>query len=148
MGTMVIRWVPHVQTHIYRHPKAHFEWDDFVRFRELCNINITEVKGSDGLWSICICEKIGYPKTHWIIIMHPIHMLFWMHLMFEQSHLLGRCSRRLICTRRECDFPTSEACVVVTPRWIIEHIGQLLEDATLGCLGHIRQTVLMYPLVN
>jgi len=29
----------------------------------------------------------------------------------------------------ECDFPT-EACVVVTPRWIIEHIGQLLEDAT------------------
>lgn len=42
--------------------EAHFEWDDFVRFRELCNINITE------------------------------------------------------------------ACVVVTPRWIIEHIGQLLEE--------------------
>jgi len=42
--------------------EVHFEWDDFVRFRELCNINITE------------------------------------------------------------------ACVVVSPRWIIEHIGQLLEE--------------------
>ena len=86
------------QNHIYRHSKAHFEWDDFVRFREMCNINITEVKNSDGLWSICICQKIGYPKTHWIIIMHPIHMLLWMHPMFEQTHLLGRFSRRLICT--------------------------------------------------
>lgn len=42
--------------------EVNFEWDDFVRFRELCNINITE------------------------------------------------------------------ACLVVTPRWIIEHIGQLLEE--------------------
>ncbi|CAE7720427.1 unnamed protein product [Symbiodinium sp. KB8] len=42
--------------------EAHFEWDDFVRFRELCNINITE------------------------------------------------------------------ATVVVTAGWIIEHIGKLLED--------------------
>lgn len=23
--------------------EVNFEWDDFVRFRELCNINITEV---------------------------------------------------------------------------------------------------------
>ncbi|CAE7228326.1 unnamed protein product [Symbiodinium natans] len=41
--------------------EANFEWDEFVRFREMCNINITE------------------------------------------------------------------ACVVVTPAWIIEHTGKLLE---------------------
>ena len=28
------------------HIQVHFEWDDFVRFRELCNINITEAHRS------------------------------------------------------------------------------------------------------
>lgn len=32
--------------HQARHIQAHFEWDDFVRFRELCNINITEARHS------------------------------------------------------------------------------------------------------
>lgn len=32
--------------HQTRHIQVHFEWDDFVRFRELCNINITEARHS------------------------------------------------------------------------------------------------------
>ena len=54
--------------------------------------------------------------------MLPIYTLFWVHPMFQQT-LLERCGG-----------PTSEACVVVTPRWIIEHIGQLLEDTTAARL--------------
>ncbi|CAJ1402138.1 unnamed protein product [Effrenium voratum] len=64
---------PHIEAMVQAHwqsvrypaepeQEANFEWDDFVRFRELCNINITE------------------------------------------------------------------ACVVVTPRWIIEYIGRVLEE--------------------
>lgn len=65
--------VPHIQNMVKAHWRAvrypsepekedHFEWDEFVRFRELCAINVTE------------------------------------------------------------------ACVVVTPRWIIDHVGELLEQ--------------------
>mmetsp|Transcript_2912 Transcript_2912/g.9071 ORF Transcript_2912/g.9071 Transcript_2912/m.9071 type:complete len:1084 (+) Transcript_2912:224-3475(+) len=65
--------VPHVERMVKAHWRAvryppeperedHFEWDEFVRFREMCSINITE------------------------------------------------------------------ACLVVTPRWIIDHIGTLLEE--------------------
>mmetsp|Transcript_103923 Transcript_103923/g.289556 ORF Transcript_103923/g.289556 Transcript_103923/m.289556 type:complete len:1080 (-) Transcript_103923:131-3370(-) len=64
---------PHIERMVKAHWRAvrypaeperedHFEWDDFVRFREVCAINITE------------------------------------------------------------------ACLVVTPRWIIDHIGSLLEE--------------------
>jgi len=64
---------PHVEQMVRSHWRAvrypeeperedHFEWDEFVRFRELCSINITE------------------------------------------------------------------ACLVVTPRWIIEHVGSILEE--------------------
>jgi len=64
---------PHIEKMVKAHWRAvryppepekeeHFEWDEFVRFREMCSINITE------------------------------------------------------------------ACLVVTPRWIIDHIGSLLEE--------------------
>ena len=140
------------QNHIYRHSKAHFEWDDFVRFRELCNINITEVKDSDGLWSICICQKTGYPKTH-LDYYHASHS----YVTLDAPHVWTNPSAKIFKAAHflECDFPT-EACVVVTPRWIIEHIGQLLEDATCEtrasgrCFGMswARQTVLMWLWIN
>eukprot|EP00419_Tripos_fusus_P012513 CAMPEP_0172669110 /NCGR_PEP_ID=MMETSP1074-20121228/9477_1 /TAXON_ID=2916 /ORGANISM="Ceratium fusus, Strain PA161109" /LENGTH=1085 /DNA_ID=CAMNT_0013485847 /DNA_START=101 /DNA_END=3358 /DNA_ORIENTATION=+ len=64
---------PHIQKMVKAHWRAvrypsepeheeHFEWDEFVRFREMCSINVTE------------------------------------------------------------------ACLIVTPRWIIDHIGSILEE--------------------